>query len=133
MADQSHETPNPLVIEAFKPVIDAALEFALLDDARRDGCDYLGGPDPEEHERKVLSRADAVLLADYVEDRVSAERHGNAQVRSLAALSEMTASVAYLNGVFTSFASAQGAGPKRSTRAARTARGASTGAETRAG
>jgi hypothetical protein len=37
MADQSHETPNPLVVEAFKPVIGAALEFALLDDARRDG------------------------------------------------------------------------------------------------
>ncbi len=100
MADQSHETPNPLVIEAFKPVIDAALEFALLDDARRDGLDYLGSLNPEEHERKVLSRADAVLLAGYVEDRVSAEPHGNAQVRSLAALSEITASVAYLNGVF---------------------------------
>ena len=99
MAEQSHETPNPLVIEAFKPVIDAALEFALLDDARRDGLDYLGSPNPEERERKALSRAEAVLLADYVQDRVSAEPD-DAHTRSLAALSEITASVAYLNGVF---------------------------------
>ena len=99
MADQSHETPNPLVIDAFKPVIDAALEFALLDDARRDGLDYLGSPNPEERERKALSRAESVLLADYVEDRVSAEAE-DAHRRSLAALSEITASVAYLNGVF---------------------------------
>ena len=46
MADQSDETPNPLVIEAFKPVIDAAIEFALLDDARRDGLDYPVVPTP---------------------------------------------------------------------------------------
>ena len=100
MVDPSQETPNPLVIEAFKPVIDAALEFALLDDARRDGLDYLGSSNPEEHERKVLSRAEAVLLADYLEDRVSAEPNEHVHVRSLAALSEITASVAYLNGVF---------------------------------
>jgi hypothetical protein len=100
MADQSDEAPNPLVIEAFKPVIDAAIEFALLDDARRDGLDYLGSPNPDQHDRKVLSRAEAELLADYAEARVSAETEGSAHRRSLAALSEIVAGVAYLNGVF---------------------------------
>ena len=93
------ETPNPLVIEAFKPVIDAALDFALLDDARRDGLDYLGSPNPEAHGRKVLSRAESELLADYVERRVEAEGE-SPDVRSSAALSEISAGVAYLNGVF---------------------------------
>ena len=100
MADLPDETPNPLVIEAFKPVIDAAIEFALLDDARRDGLDYLGSPNPDQYDRKVLSRAEAELLADYVEARVSAETEGSAHRRSLAALSEIVAGVAYLNGVF---------------------------------
>jgi hypothetical protein len=100
MTDQPDETPNPLVIEAFKPVIDAALEFALLDDARRDGLDYLGGPNPAQDERKILARAEAELLADYVEERVSAESGEPAPTRSLAALSEILAGVAYLNSVF---------------------------------
>jgi hypothetical protein len=100
VAGQSHETPNPLVIEAFKPVIDAALTFALLDDARRDGLDYLGSPNPDQDERKVLSRAEAELLADYVEERVSAEPGEPAHMRSHVALSEILAGVAYLNGVF---------------------------------
>jgi hypothetical protein len=99
MAGHSDETPNPLVIEAFKPVIDAALEFALLDDARRDGLDYLGSPNPDQHDRKILARAEAELLADYVEARVSAEPHAPERMRSLAALSEILAGVAYLNGV----------------------------------
>ena len=100
MADESQEPPNPLVIEAFKPVIDAALEFALLDDARRDGLDYLGRPNPDAEDRTLLARAEAVLLADYVEDRVSTGPDQPAHMRSLAALSEVSAGVAYLNRVF---------------------------------
>ena len=99
MPGQPHETPNPLVIEAFKPVIDAGLTFALLDDARRDGLDSLGSPNPDQHDRKILARAEAELLADYAEERVSAELDERAHMRSRAALSEILAGVAYLNGV----------------------------------
>jgi hypothetical protein len=100
IADQADETPNPLVIDAFKPVIDAVLRFALVDDARRDGLDYLGKSNPTDDDRQRLARAEAELLADHVEALVSAEPNQPAQMRSRAALSELLAGVACLNGVF---------------------------------
>jgi hypothetical protein len=100
IADQAGEAPNPLVIEAFKPVIDAVLRFALVDDARRDGLDYLGKSNPGLEDRQLLARAEAELLADHVEALVSAEPNHSAQLRSRAAFSELLAGVACLNGVF---------------------------------
>jgi hypothetical protein len=100
IADYADETPNPLVIEAFKPVIDAVLRFALLDDARRDGLDYLGKSNPAQADRPLLALAEAELLADHLEDLVRADPDQPAQMLSRAALSEILAGVAYLNGVF---------------------------------
>ena len=89
--------PNPLVVDAFKPVLDAALEFALVDDARHDGEHYLGGPNPNEREREVRLRAEAELLADYVESHVEVEPGMPEHMRPLAAMSEIVAAVSYLD------------------------------------
>ncbi len=90
---------NPLVVDAFKPVLDAAMEFALVDDAHRDGLHHLGGPNPDEHERKLLARAEAEELADYVESRVDVEPGMPERMRSLSAMAEILASLSLLNGV----------------------------------
>jgi hypothetical protein len=63
------------VIDAFKPVIDAAREFALADDAHNDGLYHLAGPNPDEHERTQLARAAAEQLADYAGNNVEAACH----------------------------------------------------------
>ena len=90
---------NPLVVDSFKPVLDAAMEFALVDDARHDGLHHLGGLNPGEHERKLLARAEAEELANYVESHVDVEPGLPEQMRSLAAMTEILASLSVLNGV----------------------------------
>jgi hypothetical protein len=91
--------PNPLVVDAFKPVLDAVMEFALDDDARRDGEHYLGGPNPDERQRQVRQRAEVELLADYVESHVDVEPGMPERIRSLSAMTEIISSVSYLNDV----------------------------------
>jgi hypothetical protein len=80
-------SPNRLAVDAFKPVVDAALHF--------DGLylpDYGEVPEPLTHE-------ESELLADYVEKRVS-ELHDDLEVPvSFAALASILAPTGHFTAV----------------------------------
>lgn len=82
--DAAPDEPNLLVVDAFKPVIDAILANDAL---------YL---DDYGHVPKQLSRREAELLADYVEQRVQ----GAGLPPSLAAIASILGGVTYLQEVF---------------------------------
>lgn len=80
--------PNPLVVDAFKPVIEAVLEF-----------DGLWLPDYGEIPER-LTREEAELLADYIEGRVVVDPPDQPEhMRSLAALASILTSVGHLAAV----------------------------------
>lgn len=79
--------PNLVVVDAFKPVIDAALAFDSLWLS-----DYGAVPDR-------LTSQEAELLADYTAGLVDREAEDPEQMHSLAALAHLVAAVDHLNAV----------------------------------